>query len=424
MADAVEADEAALESRYNAALEGQEEGERTRILSMVDPATKELQDLCKRYDVKLDEQQEELQAAVLKFESAERLVNSLSSQADDNAQVIQARTEHREASEAMELCMSARSATARAYAAAKEQARAKRFAAIREALGDTPATNDLPTDAKTGDDAAKGGDEEEAEYEAFRPHRADLIIRVGGSFAKLGINVDEEGVITRAPRGLFDSDYTIVGIDGVRFYPGLQNSGGTHNVILRCKKADVLESLSRLPPKHLSGKVLKLMQVKISPGDEGFGIDLSELNAIAGVVKGGKAEAADLRVGDVIISADGIYLGAKRLVEVLPKGTSSYIFNVVRPTAPGAQDWPGNLSDPPSQEPSPAMVANEDDPLKRSLAESLGRLQMSTDMLAGPTARIVHGRCRRQRHYRRVGSSSRQPRDRALSPAVEAHARQ
>ena len=183
MADAVEADEAALESRYNAALEGQEEGERTRILSMVDPATKELQDLCKRYDVKLDEQQEELQAAVLKFESADRLVNSLSSQADDNAQVIQARTEHREASEAMELCMSARSATARAYAAAKEQARAKRFAAIREALGDTPATNDLPTDAKTGDDAAKGGDEEEAEYEAFRPHRADLIIRVGGSFA-------------------------------------------------------------------------------------------------------------------------------------------------------------------------------------------------------------------------------------------------
>ena len=50
----------------------------------------------------------------------------------------------------------------------------------------------------------------------------DLVIRIGCSLQELGIKVDESGTIKEAPTGLFDQDYTVVGINGKRFKPNLR----------------------------------------------------------------------------------------------------------------------------------------------------------------------------------------------------------
>ena len=183
----------------------------------------------------------------------------------------------------------------------------------------------------------------------------------------------------------------------------------------------MLQSLERVPSKQLRGKALKLMQVQLKPGAGGFGIDLSEFNGVAGLVEGGAAEASDLRPGDVIIGADGVNIGSKRLIEVLQRGKKAYIFTVVRPTIMAACDNPFNLeaaplattrtaptrsiSDPPSarQPELPVTTAAEASnstqdnigsgklvaDLKKTLAESLGRLQTETQLLSGPKVSVV-----------------------------------
>lgn len=61
-------------------------------------------------------------------------------------------------------------------------------------------------------------------YEPLQSGHVDLVIRVPAAFNKMNIAVDESGVITKAPGGIFTSDYRILGVDGKRFYPGLQDT--------------------------------------------------------------------------------------------------------------------------------------------------------------------------------------------------------
>ena len=110
-----------------------------------------------------------------------------------------------------------------------------------------------------------------------------------------------------------------------------------------------------------------------------------------------------------------MYTADRRLVEVRQRGRKSYIFNVVRPATLTPQDKPeeprecvpdteGTGSDGKRQmeeatnslaattESAPAGQPSEDsteDALKRSLAESLGRLQTQNEQLSAPTVQLV-----------------------------------
>ena len=418
--------DALLQSLYDELLAGDS---RDQAKQTVEPADKALADVQARFEDELDDTEQELQSATQELEDAQSALSLLEEEATelgfdpDPAAVEKAKAQHSDASKVVEQRMAERAEKAAAYAAARSAAASKRLDAIRDAIrefgtpslqqqlvelgGDAPNPSPslpslpsptTPTSPSPSSPPIAGG----TRYEALQAEHVDLVIRVGGSFAKLGIKLDANGVVTSAPAALFDKDYTVLGIDGKRFQPGLESADGTHNVVLRCKKADILNSLSRVPPKLVKGKALKLMQVKITPGGQGFGIDLSEVNTIAGLVKGGKAEAADIRVGDIIVAADGVNIGGKRLVEVLQKGKASYIFTVIRPAAPTSQDSVDTPGEAPHQAAAPAAPASaapapqppaeangDDDQLKRSLAESLGRLQVSTEMLAGPSVRIL-----------------------------------
>jgi membrane-associated protease RseP (regulator of RpoE activity) len=104
-----------------------------------------------------------------------------------------------------------------------------------------------------------------------------------------------------------------------------------HTIGLRCKKATILQSIARVPPMSLEGKTLKMCQVQIAPDSKGFGLDLTDFNGIAGVAPGGAASRSDISIGDVIVGVDGIDIGVRRLVEVLVRGKTSYVFTVIRP---------------------------------------------------------------------------------------------
>ena len=90
-----------------------------------------------------------------------------------------------------------------------------------------------------------------------------------------GIKVDATGVVISAPGGLFDKDYMILGIDGQNLDRVSRIASVTYNIILRCKKPEILLDPHRsAPAKLLKGKALKLMQVKITLWTQGFRIDL------------------------------------------------------------------------------------------------------------------------------------------------------
>ena len=419
--------DAQLDAIYSAFLARLEGEKRTEVLRTVEPQQSALAAVATRCEDEMDVCEQELQLAMQKLEEVQGKLSALESDEQDApanpVTLEQAREEAKQASAAMETQMEHRATKANEHAEQTLQATRSLHDAQRDAIRSFGAPEQQRQLAEMEGVAALAASavspsSMSTAYEALQKDHADLVIRVGGSLSQLGIKVDANGVVTSAPGGLFDKDYTILGIDGQRFRSGLEDASGTHNIILRCKKADILLSLARAPPKLLKGKALKLMQVKITPGTQGFGIDLSEVNTIAGLVKGGKAEASDLRVGDVIVAADGVNLGAKRLVEALNKGKPSHIFTIIRPAAFSKQDKPDELTDSTSsteapKAASPSSIATapsstapltstpssatttssepapEEDSLRRSLAESLGRLQKSTEMLAGPSVRIT-----------------------------------
>ena len=235
----------------------------------------------------------------------------------------------------------------------------------------------------------------------------DLVIRIGGSFEDLGIKVDEDGTVLEAPSGLFDKDYSIVAIDGKRFKYSMRKQDGEKDVILRCKNEKIMTSMSRVPSKLTKGMAFKLMQVQVEPDKKGFGIDLTDFNTVASVVPGGAAAEADLKKGDILVAVDGVNLGAKKLVQVMERGHSSYFFSVVRPAPPGPtdtvaiefEDIPSSVETsikkalPPAEKSSAsstvgldvsaALSGLSDAALKATLDQSLGKLQQQDAQLGG-----------------------------------------
>ena len=100
----------------------------------------------------------------------------------------------------------------------------------------------------------------------------------------------------------------------------------------------MLQSISRVPAKHLNKKTLKLLQVIIYPDAKGFGLDLTDFNCIARVVEEGAGSKSDIAAGDIIVGVDGVDLGSKRLVEGIQRGKKNYVFTVIRPAKPAAED--------------------------------------------------------------------------------------
>lgn len=454
------ADDEQLETLLPQLLESLPPLQRALVLQSIVPAERALQEAQEQHDVLVEDVDADLQEAASEYEQSQVALAALEGGDTPATEVEQVRSRHRKALEVMEECMAQRTKCLAAFAGEKAQLKQNKWQALRSAIAQlgsddtqpqsaspdesTPAATaavaaavpaaalaSVPVTASMSDQAMESTAQQQnvtstpalahttdgrtdgawhaAEYEPLQAEHVDLVIRVGDAFKKLGIKLNETGVVTSAPGGLFDREYSVLVIDGKLFSSGDEDSAGPHNVILRCRKADILTSLKQQPEKQLRGKALKLTQVKVTPDGKGFGIDLSESNCVAGLVKGGRAEAADVRVGDVIVAADGVNLGSRKLVEVLKKGRSSHVFTVVRPAAMTDQDrvFRPSVTPPGSRLPlvaastastAPAVAedggaATDDDDLRRSLAESLGQLQHTTAMLtaqsATPVARIL-----------------------------------
>ena len=181
------------------------------------------------------------------------------------------------------------------------------------------------------------GEEGVAAVKETREFR-DFVIRLPGSLDELDISVGADGTVLAAPGGLFDPDYKFMGIDGVRFQAANASIGGQHTCIIRCYKPEVLAGLAAAPQAIFHDRVLKMMQVPLKPDAGGFGIDLAAFNGVAGIAAEGAAASSALRVGDIITSVDGVYLGTRKLVEVLQRGHEEYTFTVVRPAVGGPMD--------------------------------------------------------------------------------------
>ena len=210
------------------------------------------------------------------------------------------------------------------------------------------------------------------------------------------------------------------------------------------QKNDVLTSLERALPKLVKGKA-SLMQIKIMPGAQGFGIDLSEVNTVAGLVKAGKAEAADMRSRRHHRRGRWRQFGCQEARGGSQKGKSSYIFTVIRPAAPSKQDKVNELTDSvdtpdvsdngvaakhvpassSSVESAPTAAPreaapDEDDPLKRSLAESRGGCKVDRNARRTICSHHEYETCGRYGHHCRVDATIGRSEGLALSLAMEA----
>ena len=93
---------------------------------------------------------------------------------------------------------------------------------VRQEPASMPSTSE-PSTERTEAQAAQKLASVDARYEPLQSEHVDIIIRVPGSFKKMGIAVDETGIIMKAPGALFDQDYRILTVDGKSFRPGLQD---------------------------------------------------------------------------------------------------------------------------------------------------------------------------------------------------------
>ena len=57
---------------------------------------------------------------------------------------------------------------------------------------------------------------------AIQQDAVEVVIRIAASLKSTGIVTDANGVILSSPGGLFDSDYTVIGINGKRYVAGME----------------------------------------------------------------------------------------------------------------------------------------------------------------------------------------------------------
>ena len=130
----------------------------------------------------------------------------------------------------------------------------------------------------------------------------------------------------------------------------------SYELIVRRDDLTLATSVQRLLPGSeaaaavAAGAPLRLLRLRLARGARGLGLDVSGLNVLKRVVPGSAAEATgEWREGDVIVSVNGFELGAAKLVQALPKDTSTYDFGVLRATearaAPAGESMAAALGD-------------------------------------------------------------------------------
>ena len=167
----------------------------------------------------------------------------------------------------------------------------------------------------------------------------------------------------------------------------------SYELIVQRDDPTLATSVQRLLPDSeaaeaaAAGAPLRLLRLRLARGARGLGLDVSGLNVLKRVVPGSAAEATgEWREGDVIVSVNGLELGAAKLVQALPKDTSTYDFGVLRAearaearAAPAGESMAAALGDAPF----PCLSACDAPP-----AGAAGSAAGSMALPLGPPARL------------------------------------
>ena len=146
-------------------------------------------------------------------------------------------------------------------------------------------------------------------------------------------------------------------LDGQPLGKVMQRGAESYDLVLTRRKIALATSVQRLLPGSevaeaaAAGAPLRLLRLRLARGERGLGLDVSGLNVLKRVVPGSAADATgEWREGDVIVSVNGLELGAAKLVQALPKDTSTYEFGVLRAesrAAPAAESMAAALGNAP-----------------------------------------------------------------------------
>ena len=195
-----------------------------------------------------------------------------------------------------------------------------------------------------------------------------LVVRLRRGVDGLGIATKGGVVINCVAGGQAEADgllepgdevLTVDGmpLDGQPLGKVMQRGAESYDLVLTRRQIALATSVQRLLPGSeaaaavAAGAPLRLLRLRLARGARGLGLDVSGLNVLKRVVPGSAAEATgEWREGDVIVSVNGFGLGAAKLVQALPKDTSTYVFGVLRAearAAPAGEPMAAALGDAP-----------------------------------------------------------------------------
>ena len=212
-----------------------------------------------------------------------------------------------------------------------------------------------------------------------------LVVRLRRGIDGLGIATKGGVIINCVAGGQADADGLLepgdevlsvdgTPLDGQPLGKVMQRGAESYELVLTRRKIALATSVQRLLPGSevaeaaAAGAPLRLLRLRLARGERGLGLDVSGLNVLKRVVPGSAADATgEWREGDVIVSVNGLELGAAKLVQALPKDTSTYEFGVLRaesraaPTRPAAArpaaPRPAAPATPPVEPPTPLTPA-------------------------------------------------------------------
>ena len=212
-----------------------------------------------------------------------------------------------------------------------------------------------------------------------------LVVRLRRGIDGLGIATKGGVIINCVAGGQADADGLLepgdevlsvdgTPLDGQPLGKVMQRGAESYDLVLTRRKIALATSVQRLLPGSevaeaaAAGAPLRLLRLRLARGERGLGLDVSGLNVLKRVVPGSAADATgEWRDGDVIVSVNGLDLGAAKLAQALPKDTSTYEFGVLRaesraaPTRPAAArpaaPRPAAPATPPVEPPTPLTPA-------------------------------------------------------------------
>ena len=185
-----------------------------------------------------------------------------------------------------------------------------------------------------------------------------LVVRLRRGIDGLGIATKGGVIINCVAGGQADADGLLepgdevlsvdgTPLDGQPLGKVMQRGAESYDLVLTRRKIALATSVQRLPPGSevaeaaAAGAPLRLLRLRLARGERGLGLDVSGLNVLKRVVPGSAADATgEWREGDVIVSVNGLDLGAANLAQALPKDTSTYEFGVLRAESRAAPTWP------------------------------------------------------------------------------------